>query len=60
MLKALIDLAAILAKLIADLASGKKSEDEARSELLALGLAINETDSNDELAAQLRLLGDAD
>jgi hypothetical protein len=58
LIKALVDLAAWLAKLIADLASGKKTEDEARAELLALGLSITETETDAELAEQLKLLGD--
>lgn len=58
LIKSLVDLAAWLAKLIADLASGKKSEDEARSELLAVGLKITEVDTDAELAEVLKLLGD--
>jgi hypothetical protein len=55
--KTLIDLAAWLARLIADLASGKKSEDEARAELIGVGLKVSESDTDAELAEYVKLMG---
>ena len=58
LVKTLIDLGAWLAKLLADVISGRKSEDEARAELLAVGVRITETESDAELAEYTRLLSD--
>jgi hypothetical protein len=57
LVKTLIDLASWLARLTADLVSGKKTEDEARAELIGVGLKISETDSDAELAEYVRLMG---
>ena len=49
LLKLLIGKAAWLGQLILDLATGKKSEDEARAECKAQGIRVTETDSDAEL-----------
>ena len=58
LVKILIEKAAWLAQLILDLATGKKSEDEARAECRAQGVRITETDTDAELEEYERLAGE--
>ena len=57
--RTLIDTVAWLARLIADLVGGAKTEDEARKECQERGIRITETDSDAELGEYERLLDDA-
>jgi hypothetical protein len=60
MIDQLTELAGWLIRLISDLASGRKTEAEARDELQKAGIVITETDSDRELKAHEDAGGGAD